>query len=95
LKVLLNPLDNKKKTFGYDEISTKLLKTNYAYIVSLLIIYVICPLQKGVSQNAWKYSTVKPLFKKCDRTDVSNYRLISILTCFSKIFEKIIYNRLL
>jgi hypothetical protein len=38
---------------------------------------------------------VKPLFKKGDRTDVSNYRSISILTSFSKILEKVIYNRLL
>jgi len=38
---------------------------------------------------------VKPLLKKRDRKDVANYRPISLLTSFSKIVEKIIYNRLL
>jgi hypothetical protein len=37
---------------------------------------------------------ILPLFKKGDKSDISNYRLISLLTSFSKIFEKIIYERL-
>jgi hypothetical protein len=32
--------------------------------------------------------------KRVVKTDITNYRPISILTSFSKIFEKIIYNRL-
>ena len=34
-----------------------------------------------------KYSIIKPLFKKGDKTDPSNYRPISMLTSFSKVFE--------
>jgi hypothetical protein len=41
-----------------------------------------------------KYSVVKPLFKKGDKKDIQNYRPISLLTSFSKIFEKLIYVRL-
>jgi hypothetical protein len=41
-----------------------------------------------------KYSIVKPLFKKGDKSNLSNYRPISMLTSFSKIFEKIIYTRI-
>ena len=42
-----------------------------------------------------KYSIIKPVYKKGDRENVANYRPISLLTAFSKVFEKIIYDRLL
>jgi hypothetical protein len=41
-----------------------------------------------------KYSTIKPLYKKGDKTDISNYKPISLLTSFSKVTEKALYNRL-
>jgi len=37
---------------------------------------------------------VRPLFKKGDTTEFSNYRPISLLTSFYKIIEKIIFKRL-
>jgi hypothetical protein len=37
---------------------------------------------------------VKPLFKKGERSCISNYTPISLLTSFSKVFEKGICNRL-
>ena len=49
----------------------------------------------GIFPEKLKLSKVIPLFKKGDKLDVSNYRPISILTCFTKIFEKVIFNRLL
>jgi hypothetical protein len=35
------------------------------------------------------------LFKKGDRENLANYRPISLLTSFSKVFEKVIYRRIL
>ena len=49
----------------------------------------------------WEYSQVAkiakivPLFKTRKTEELTNYRPISILTCFSKIFEKLIYSRLI
>ena len=37
---------------------------------------------------------VVPLLKKGDKKDMSNYRPTSLLTAFSKVFEKVIYVRL-
>jgi fructose-1,6-bisphosphatase/inositol monophosphatase family enzyme len=48
----------------------------------------------GIFPARVKYSQVKPIYKKGDQNDVSNNRPISLLTSFSKIFEKVIYNRL-
>ena len=41
-----------------------------------------------------KYSEIKPIFKKGDKTQFENYRPISLLPVFSKIFEKVLYKRL-
>jgi hypothetical protein len=42
-----------------------------------------------------KFSQIIPIFKKGKRVEISAYRPISLLTSFSKIFEKVIHNRLL
>jgi hypothetical protein len=41
-----------------------------------------------------KYAEVVPLFKKGDKKDMSNYRPVSLLTAFSKVFEKVINVRI-
>jgi sarcosine oxidase/L-pipecolate oxidase len=41
-----------------------------------------------------KISVVKPLYKNGDKTSMANYRPISVLTTFSKVREKVMYNRL-
>jgi len=41
-----------------------------------------------------KYAVVQPLFKKGDKTKLSNYRPIPILSSFSKVLEKVMYKQL-
>jgi hypothetical protein len=41
-----------------------------------------------------QYANIKPCFKKGDTLEISNYRPISLLTGFSKLFEILIFNRL-
>jgi hypothetical protein len=52
-------------------------------------------LQEGIFPDRLKYSIIKPLYKKGNIKDISNYRPISLLTSFSKILEKVIQRRLL
>ena len=51
-------------------------------------------IEKEVFPNALKIARVTPLFKSGDPSDISNYRPISVLVCFSKILERIMYKRL-
>ena len=44
--------------------------------------------------DIWKKSNIIPAHKKNDKQLVNNYRLISLLPGFGKIFEKIIFNRI-
>ena len=37
---------------------------------------------------------MSPIYKAGDNSDISNYRRISVLPCFSKILERLMYNRL-
>jgi hypothetical protein len=84
-----------KNTRGYDKISTKLLKISSDYIISPLNHICNTSHLSGAFSQRLKCSTVKRLFKKSDRTDVSNEIPISMLTSSSKILERVIYNRLL
>ena len=51
-------------------------------------------LAKGVFPDKLKRARVTPIFKKGNNTLVTNYRPISVLPCFSKLLERIMYNRL-
>jgi hypothetical protein len=83
-----------KNTYGYDEISNKIMKLSTPYIVSALTFICNSALSTGVFPDRLKYAIVKPIYKKGNKQEISNYRPISLLTSFSKVFEKLIYNRL-
>ena len=53
-----------------------------------------CSFCSGIFPNALKIAKVVPIFKKGEKGDVANYRPISVLPFFAKIFEKLMYERL-
>jgi hypothetical protein len=48
-------------------------------------------LSLGIFPDRLKYAVIKPIFKTGDKYGPSNYRPISLLSSFSKVFERIIY----
>jgi hypothetical protein len=84
-----------KDSFGYDEIPMRILKLSSSYISTPLNFVCNKILSTGKFQDGLKYSIVKPLYKKGNKRDMSNYRPISLLPSFSKIVEKVMYARLL
>ena len=50
---------------------------------------------EGVFSSELKLAKVVPIFKAGASNEITNYRPISVLSFFSKVFEKIIYNHLI
>jgi hypothetical protein len=65
------------------------LKASAPFILSPLTYIFNKVLATGIFPDQLKY-----LFKKGNKTEISNYRPTSLLPSFSKIIEKIIYKRL-
>jgi hypothetical protein len=64
-----------------------------------IISYVLCRLfnlsiELGVYPSKLKMSKIIPIFKNDDRTDANNYRPISLLSNFNRLFEKMMYKRM-
>ena len=74
-----------KNSHGYDRITMKILKVSTPFIISPLTYICNKSLSSGIFPSRLKFSEIKPLPKKGDRTDITNFRLISLLTSFSKI----------
>ena len=51
-------------------------------------------LESEIFSYKLKIARIIPLYKAGDPAKISNYRLISVLPCFSKMLEQIMYNRL-
>ena len=45
--------------------------------------------------SQWKHHLIVPVFKSGDRTQVSNYRPISLLSTASKVLERLIYDKII
>ena len=70
---------------------TSIIQTIAPY---LALIFNLC-VDQGVFPDLMKYSKVIPLFKSGDSKDTNNYRPVSVLPVFSKVFEKIMLNQML
>ena len=51
-------------------------------------------LKKGKFPEIWKKANVVPVHKREDKMLVKNYRPISLLPIFGKMFERVMYNSL-
>ena len=83
-----------KNSHGYNEVPLNILKISAPYIIPPLIYLYNKSITTGIFPTRLKYSQIVPIYKKGDKHVLSNYRPISLLTSFSKIFEQVIYNRL-
>ena len=83
---------NENKATGYDDLAPKLIvKKISKYTVPPLTYIFNQTFLTGVLPKELKIALVTPVFKANERDQFKNYRSISILPCFSKILEKLMY----
>ena len=83
-----------KKSTGFDNIDSYIVKQIAPQIVNQLANIFNKSFLTGIVPSKLKIAKVIPLYKTKDPALFSNYRPISLLPFFSKILERLMYNRL-
>jgi hypothetical protein len=86
---------SKKSAEGWDNIKSNIIQPISHIILRPLTHLLNLSLSQGIFPNELKIAKIIPLFKSGNKHICSNYRPISILPFFSKIFERVMYNRLI
>ena len=93
IRNVVNTLKNSSP--GWDEIQPKMFKSFIDLYINPLMTLINMSFKQGVFPAELKIAKVIPIYKTGNKKDISNYRPISVLSFFSKIFEKIMYNYLI
>ena len=85
---------NSNTSCGFDDIRPSVVKSVISFISHPLAHICNLSFLTGSVPANLKIAKVTPVFKTGDHQDIHNYRPISVLPCFSKILERLVYNRL-
>lgn len=85
----------KVKSGGVDKIHTKTLLVLLPCITDPLVHIINLSIEKSIWPDKLKCAEIRPVHKSKEKSNPSNYRPISLISNIAKIFETIIYNRLL
>ena len=82
------------KSHGLYSCPTRLLKCSRHIISAPLATLINNSVQRGISPSKLKHAKIIPIFKDGDEAEPGNYRPISLISVFNRLFQKIMYNRL-
>lgn len=82
------------KSPGADGLRSETLKKVADYIANPLMYIINISIKDATVPDAFKTAIVKPLYKCGSKTDMSNYRPISLISNLAKIYEKILKERI-
>ena len=81
-----------KQTVGPDKVPCFVVKDCAFALVKPLSFIFNLALKSGTFPDVWKEARITPVFKKGNPNEVSNYRPVSILSPFAKVFEMSVYD---
>ena len=79
---------------GADDLNPHILSSLMDLLASPLSEVINCSLRTGIVPSDIKLAKITPIYKQGNKNEVSNFRPISILPFFSKLFERVMYDRL-
>ena len=87
---IISDLDNNKAS----DIPIRIIKKSAHIISPFLAAHINKSISQGIFPDVLKLGKISPIYKKDNRELLENYRPVSTLPIFGKIFEKVIYERL-
>ena len=93
VKLAIEQLSN-GKSGGPDKLLNEFFIHGKEFLLSTLHILFNAVLDKGYFPKEWTLGEIIPLHKKGDKANVQNYRGITLLSTLSKLFTRILNNRL-
>ena len=87
---IIRKLDNGKSS----DIPIRVIKKSAHIFCPILAKYFNILMNAGIFPGVLKIGKITPIYKKGNPEDMGNYRPVSTLPIFGKLFEKVIYSRL-
>ena len=88
-------LSLKNSATGWDDIGASILKLSSESMVQPLSVICNLYLSEGIFPHQLKIANVIPLYKSDDPMYFNHYRPVSLLCMLSRVFERLMYSRLL
>jgi hypothetical protein len=86
---------NPNKSPGHDDISIHIVKSRAKEVSKPLTHIFNLTFLNGIIPDKLKVAVVTPVYKANENNKFTNYRPISVLSCFSKLLEKLMCKRLM
>ena len=85
----------KNSSHGHDQVKSQVVKYIAPQLTFPLTHLINLSLKAGIFPDKLKKAVITPIYKNGEKKSVKNYRPISVLSVFSKIYERVAYKQLI
>ena len=82
------------KASGPDKVAIKLAKDAAKFIAYPIMCIFNSSIKNGIFPDVWKTASVTPIHKPGSKSDLNNYRPISVISVFARMLERLVHDQL-